>query len=206
LDLDGDGYTVRDRLGGVMNQGWRLNLASGVLGRVAIDGEDQLVTERDGSTGFAVRKSNLDITAEWRGEGSLGQFGAVGWSEDVHSLDATVQLPAGWTIFGSSGVDELRGTWLSQWDLFAFFFVLVVSVAVGRLVSVGWGLVALLVAVFPANLHMALHPELFSDASPFALYSRLPIQLLLIAWAYWATRADSDPTDSSKVIPESAQN
>lgn len=72
--------------------------------------------------------------------------------------------------------------------------------------AAGWGLVALLVAVFPANLHMALHPELFSDASPFALYSRLPIQLLLIAWAYWATRADSDPTGSSKVIPESAQN
>jgi uncharacterized membrane protein len=55
----------------------------------------------------------------------------------------------------------------------------------------GWVLVALLVAVFPANLHMALHPELFSDITPFALYSRLPIQILLIAWAYWATRADA---------------
>lgn len=57
----------------------------------------------------------------------------------------------------------------------------------------GWGLVALLVAIFPANLHMALHPELFSDATPFALYSRLPIQILLIGWAYWATRADATP-------------
>jgi uncharacterized membrane protein len=55
----------------------------------------------------------------------------------------------------------------------------------------GWVLVALLVAVFPANLHMALHPELFSDITPFALYSRLPIQILFIAWAYWATRADT---------------
>ena len=26
-----------------------------------------------------------------------------------------------------------------------------------------WGLIALLVAVFPANLHMALHPEQFAD-------------------------------------------
>ena len=57
----------------------------------------------------------------------------------------------------------------------------------------GWGLVALLVAVFPANLHMAMHPELFSDATPFALYSRLPIQILFIGWAYWATRADATP-------------
>lgn len=58
--------------------------------------------------------------------------------------------------------------------------------------AAGWGLVALLIAVFPANLHMALHPELFSDVSSLGLYLRLPIQLLFIAWAYWATRADPE--------------
>jgi uncharacterized membrane protein len=55
----------------------------------------------------------------------------------------------------------------------------------------GWGLVLLLVAVFPANLHMAMNPELFSDVSPAALYVRLPIQIVLILWAYWATRLDT---------------
>ena len=52
----------------------------------------------------------------------------------------------------------------------------------------GWGLVLLLVAVFPANLHMALNPELFPDFSSVALYTRLPFQALFVAWAYWATR------------------
>ena len=52
----------------------------------------------------------------------------------------------------------------------------------------GWGLVLLLVAVFPANLHMALHPELFSDLPTFGLYLRLPFQVLFVAWAYWSTR------------------
>ncbi len=52
----------------------------------------------------------------------------------------------------------------------------------------GWGLIALLVAVFPANLYMALNPELFSDATPAALYGRLPFQLVFLAWTYWATR------------------
>ena len=55
----------------------------------------------------------------------------------------------------------------------------------------GWGLVLLLVAVFPANLHMALHPELFSDLPPFALYARLPFQVIFVAWAYWATRPEA---------------
>ena len=54
----------------------------------------------------------------------------------------------------------------------------------------GWGLILLLLAVFPANLHMALNPELFPDVSSSALYLRLPLQIVFIAWAYWATRPE----------------
>jgi uncharacterized membrane protein len=54
----------------------------------------------------------------------------------------------------------------------------------------GWGLVLLLVAVFPANVHMAVNPDLFPGMSSAALYVRLPLQIPLIAWAYWATRPD----------------
>lgn len=51
--------------------------------------------------------------------------------------------------------------------------------------------IATLVAVFPANLHMALHPERYEKGIPggrTALYLRLPIQLLFIAWAWAAGR------------------
>jgi len=57
----------------------------------------------------------------------------------------------------------------------------------------GWGLIALLIAVFPANIHMALHPELYSSWSPWLLYLRLPLQGVLIAWAYWYTRPETAP-------------
>ena len=56
--------------------------------------------------------------------------------------------------------------------------------------AAGWGLVALLVAVFPANVHMALNPELFPEVDPVMLGLRLPVQGLLVAWAFWATRPD----------------
>lgn len=56
----------------------------------------------------------------------------------------------------------------------------------------GWGLILLLLAIYPANLHMALHPDLFPDAPAYALYGRLPLQLLFIAWAYWATQPPGD--------------
>lgn len=53
-----------------------------------------------------------------------------------------------------------------------------------------WGLVLLLFAIFPANLHMALHPERFPDVPTRALYARLPFQLVFVAWALWATRPE----------------
>jgi uncharacterized membrane protein len=51
-----------------------------------------------------------------------------------------------------------------------------------------WGLIALLIAVFPANVHMAMHPDLYPTISPSALLIRLPLQGLLVAWAYWYTQ------------------
>lgn len=51
--------------------------------------------------------------------------------------------------------------------------------------AAGIGLIALLVAVFPANVHMAAHPHAYADiAPPVALYLRLPLQAVLIAWVY----------------------
>lgn len=56
--------------------------------------------------------------------------------------------------------------------------------------AAGWGLVALYIAVFPANVHMAIHQIPLGDQSaPSALlWARLPLQLVLIAWAYWYAR------------------
>lgn len=52
----------------------------------------------------------------------------------------------------------------------------------------GVGLVALLAAVFPANLQMAREPERFSGIPRWALYGRLPLQPLMMLWAWRATR------------------
>ena len=47
-------------------------------------------------------------------------------------------------------------------------------------------LIATMVAVFPANVHMALHPEQFQRVPKRALLARLPLQSLFIAWIAWA--------------------
>jgi uncharacterized membrane protein len=52
-----------------------------------------------------------------------------------------------------------------------------------------WWSIATLLAVFPANLHMALHPDRYRvPGGRLALYLRLPVQALFIAWAAAARR------------------
>ena len=52
-----------------------------------------------------------------------------------------------------------------------------------------WGLVALYVAVFPANLNMAIHEIQLSPEGTlpvWAMWARLPLQLGFIALALWS--------------------
>ena len=54
----------------------------------------------------------------------------------------------------------------------------------------GWWLLATLLAVFPANIHMALNPEDFPDVpgGATALYARLPFQAIVAGWVIAAMR------------------
>ncbi len=67
----------------------------------------------------------------------------------------------------------------------------------------GYGLLALLAAVYPANIHMALNLQLFPEMSPLALYTRLPFQFVFAALVWWATRPD--PTEPSQQGSEAAR-
>jgi uncharacterized membrane protein len=75
-----------------------------------------------------------------------------------------------------SGLAELAGA------------ALVVPEATRR--AARWWLIALLTAVFPANVHMAVNPDRFKDVpgGRNALYARLPFQAVFIVWALAAGR------------------
>ena len=60
--------------------------------------------------------------------------------------------------------------------------------------AAAWGLIALLIAVFPANIFMWRHADEFG-LPPLALLLRLPLQGLLIFWAWTYTKAEQPRTD-----------
>jgi len=55
-------------------------------------------------------------------------------------------------------------------------------------IAAAWGIVALLIAVSPVHINMCLHPDQFPAIPLWVIWGRLPLQLPLIAWAWFYTR------------------
>jgi len=80
------------------------------------------------------------------------------------------------------------------WHLFLVYLSGACEIGLGLLLLVprwrplaAWGVILLLVAVFPANVNMAvnrIYPGDMPHVSPLWLWLRLPLQGVLIAWAY----------------------
>ena len=67
-----------------------------------------------------------------------------------------------------------------------------------------WGIMALLGAVFPANVYMAtdgvaaeVAPDRLSGVASAGAWARLPLQGVLLLWAWWYTRPDDDPASGA---------
>jgi len=54
--------------------------------------------------------------------------------------------------------------------------------------AAGIGLVLLYIAVFPANVNMVVHPELGGSIPLWALWVRLPFQIVFVVLALWVSR------------------
>ncbi|MCO4748367.1 MAG: hypothetical protein KC912_26470, partial [Proteobacteria bacterium] len=63
---------------------------------------------------------------------------------------------------------------------------------------------AFLVAVFPANVNMAVNRIIVLDMpdDPVYLYGRLPLQAVLIGWALWVARPLGDSTDTEAIAAD----
>ncbi len=154
LDIDGSGFTAQDTITGTMRQGFRLDFAGGELGRVQAGGRDQTITRgAENASGVELRAQDLNVVADWRKTGNISSLPAVGWSEDVQSLHATLHLPPAWRLIAARGVDEAPGAWIKQWTLWGVFFVLVIAVAFARTYGLAAGLLALatLVLIYHEN-------------------------------------------------------
>jgi uncharacterized membrane protein len=86
------------------------------------------------------------------------------------------------------------------WPLPLIYISGVIAIVLGILlmtpqysVMAAWGMVVWLIAVFPANVHMASNSYLYLPVIAVLLWLRLPLQFLLILWVYRYTQPEAEP-------------
>jgi hypothetical protein len=146
LDFDGKGFTVHDTVDGTLSKQWFLAMNSPVvLGRVSVDGKDQVITVQGAldKAGVELRRGELNLESDARLPFNSGPVSAVGWDHDFKKVHAELHLPPGWRLMAALGVDQVSDTWLQQWSLLDFFMVLIIGLGVFKLRGLGWGVLAL---------------------------------------------------------------
>lgn len=142
LNQKGTQFTVKDTLGGTMNQTWRLDMAPvATLGRLNLNGQAQPLTEgANGRTGVEVRDQHLNLEAHSILPVSLMPLSGISlpagaWNSRFNHAHAQIILPNAWRPVAVTGATKTSGTWLNQWNLYQFFFLLLTTALAYRF----WG-------------------------------------------------------------------
>jgi hypothetical protein len=139
VDFDGNGFIVRDVLDARMKSAARLS-ATYPLGRLAIDGRPGMVTTIDGGEPGVELQAGAHaleaVSTLPRGE----PLAAVGWNVDAQTLYAELNLPPGWRLLWTRGVDRAPDAWLAGWTLWAVFLVVLTTVIAWRAFGRAFGL------------------------------------------------------------------
>lgn len=105
---------------------------------------------------------------------------------------------------------EIMPDWI-PFHAFCVYFSGIVEISLGVGLQLpkyrklaAWGVIALLVAVYPANINMALtgqtHIEAlpdFAQPSQLGLWLRLPMQFVMGVWAWWYTRDEESAAEAA---------
>lgn len=125
---------------------------------------------------------HVRTAARWMLAGAMVGIGALHFAAPKPFVSIVPRvLPAPLELVYISGICEMLG-------------------GLGLLISplrraAGWGLIALYIAVFPANVNMAVNNIPVSGVHyPRLLWARLPLQAVFIAWAWWCSRPETGTT------------
>jgi hypothetical protein len=136
LDFEGGALTGLESVTGSMHRDWRVNASPDTsIGRAKVSGRPVLVTEHNGTQGVEIRSPSINLSAVTR-VASPTLFSATGWNEKADSFSAVLHTPPGWRVLHASGVDGVSGTWVSLWDLWDIFLLLIVAAATKKLLGI----------------------------------------------------------------------
>jgi hypothetical protein len=146
LNLDGNTLINRDEVTGIARSDWRFNIQQPYR-LLSAEDQDLLKDKHLLITQFnnALNPSQLDEGVEWRNPNinmavtMQTEFTHTtplsAWQHTVDKLNTTLQLPPGYRLLHATGYDQVRGSWLSRWDIFSVFLLILTTTVVFRLLS-----------------------------------------------------------------------
>jgi hypothetical protein len=159
LDFSGNGYTIHDKINGIINQNWRLNMNAPIqLGRVSFSDKDQLLTQYNNQPGIEIRTGQLKMTADARYTESISFLPAIGWDQSMNQVHESINLPPGWRLLTVFGTDTVLGSWLSKWRLLDLFLALLIGMAIYHLKNIQWAVLAWITMIL--TFHEPSAPQL----------------------------------------------
>ncbi len=147
LRFDGSRFSFVDHINGQMRSDWRLNVQANVqLLNATVNGSAQPITTSDEKMGVEVREQNVNVQSSGELDASATMT-ASGWQQLFDSASLRLHLPPGYRLLTATGVDEAQGSFLSQWNLFDCFIVVLTCAVIFRLAGALWTLLALFTLV-----------------------------------------------------------
>ncbi len=195
LDFDGAGFTLHDTVNGTLSRQWSLAVNAPVaLGRVAVAGRERVITEQgpEKKMGVELRRGHLSLEADARLPDRSETMSIVGWDHDFQTVAGVLNLPPGWRLFAAAGVDRVSDAWLQRWSLLDFFLLLIIALAIVKLRSWPWGLVALVTLVLIWHEPGAPRLIWLHILAVLALMPLLPVgwfRRLVVLWGIGAVAA-----------------
>ena len=175
LDFSGASLYAKDRIGGRMQRGWRLDAAAPYkLERAEADGQGLLVTRgaNASDSGVELRNPQVNLGAGLRISQGGGSLPITGWKQAFDNVSLVLHLPYGYRLLGAPGADVASGSWMSLWNLMAVFIVAVATLLAWRLLGFVGGALTL------SYLVLSYHEP---DAPLWTLLLTLALALLMKA-------------------------
>ena len=200
LDFQGEALTGLEAVSGAMHRGWRLNAQPDTeIGRAKVADHAVMVTDYAGAQGVEIRSPEIRLSAVTRIH-SPTRFSAVGWDARADAFEARLHTPPGWRVWHATGVDSISGTWVSRWDLWDIFLLLIVAAATRKLLGLKaatLATLALIVGYHERGMPIAYYPALLllipllpivsgrlkRAVSGLSLLTCLALGLLLVGYA-----------------------
>ncbi len=158
LGFDGSSMVTSDDIFAEVTSETRV-AADYPLGAVSVDGKNRLVTylgeEADSVAGITLHPFERGIKAVSL-LASRNDISANGWLIDADSLHISLNIPPGWKLLWTSGVDRVDESWLSAWwNLWDIFICVLIVVVLYRVGGVPIAIVASISIVLAYQEHTA---------------------------------------------------